>query len=129
MITYEDLQRLYGLAGNMFRVECLEKELGPQDRELMHICAVKALFRSFWEQNYFSDEAIFAIVGLPQETRLYEVVVEPYLKIIDDKEMVAGKYATMYLHYFSKKLEGAEDEVAMASLFKKELRIVRGSIV
>ncbi len=129
MITYEDLQRLYGLAGNMYRVECLEKGLDQQDRELLHICAVKALFRSFWEQNYFSDEAIFAIVGLPQETRLYEIVVEPYLKIIDDKEMVASKYATMYLHYFSKKLEGVEDEVAMASLFTKEVRPMPGSNV
>lgn len=129
MITYEDLQRLYGLAGNMFRTECLDKELDQQDRELLHICAVKALFRSFWEQNYFSDEAIFAIVGLPQETRLYEVIVEPYLKIIDDKEMVAGQYATMYLHYFSKKLEGVEDEVAMATLFTKEVRLMHRSIV
>jgi hypothetical protein len=117
MITYEELQRLFRYAEEMFRVECLEKGVDGGDDAQIHIRAVKAIFHAFWEFNYFSKEAIFAITAIPEESRLYSIILGPYLKIIDDKALIAEKYATMYLHYFSKKLEGEEDEMAVRVLF------------
>lgn len=126
MITNEELQRLYRYADEMFRSECLGEGVDEEDREQIHICAVKSMFHAFWEHNYFSNEALYAITELPEESRLYPVIIAPYLKIIDDKALVADKYVTMYLHYFSKKLEGVEDEMAVEVLFHDSGRRAAG---
>lgn len=128
MITYDELQRLYLFTENRFRLECLEKGLDQDNTAQIHICAVKAMFQAFWEHNYFSNEALYAIAGLPAESSLYTIIIAPYLKIIDDKELIADKYATMYLHYFSKKLEGLEDDVALAVLFQQDGRRAAGAV-
>jgi hypothetical protein len=82
-----------------------------------HIAALNTLFDSFIYYGLAASQIADAICELEDDTYLYEALLEPHLRVVDDTEMVARQYTKMYIQYIAKLAQGADSKTAVTTLF------------
>ena len=82
-----------------------------------HIIALNALYESFIHFGLAVSQTPEAVCELEEETYLYESLIEPHLRVVDDIEMIAKQYSMMYVKYIAKIAQGSQSEEAVATLF------------
>ena len=82
-----------------------------------HIVALSALFDSFIHYGFAVSQITEVFKELNEEFRLYESLIEPHLRIVDDIEMVARQYSRMYVQYIAKIAQGFQSQEAVKNLF------------
>jgi len=82
-----------------------------------HIIALNALYESFIHYGFAVSQIPEVIGELSEDTYLYETLIEPHLKVVDDIEMVSKQYSLMYVQYIAKIAQGSQSEDAVRTLF------------
>lgn len=82
-----------------------------------HIIALNALFDSFIHYGFAVSQITEVVKELNEEYGLFESLIEPHLRIVNDIEMVARQYAKMYVQYIAKIAQGFESQAAVENLF------------
>ncbi|MDF1880857.1 hypothetical protein JHD50_05975 [Sulfurimonas sp. MAG313] len=82
-----------------------------------HIIALHALFDSFIYYGFAVSQVTDAITYLENDTYLFETLIEPHLRVVDDVDMIARQYMHMYVQYIAKIAGGEKSEKAIESLF------------
>lgn len=82
-----------------------------------HITALNALFESFIYYGFAVSQIPEVLCLLDENTCLYESLIEPHLKVVDDKEMIARQYSIMYVQYIAKIAQGTDSKEAVQKLF------------
>jgi hypothetical protein len=90
-----------------------KKELKLPD----HISALHALFESFIHYGFAVSQITEVIKTLDEDTSLFEVLIEPHLRIVNDENMIAKQYTKMYVQYIAKISVGMESKKAVEKLF------------
>ena len=82
-----------------------------------HIIALNALFESFVHYGFAVSQTPDVICELDEDSCLFESLIEPHLRVVDDIEMIAKQYSTMYVKYIAKIAHGFESKEAVKALF------------
>ena len=82
-----------------------------------HIIALNALFESFIHYGFAVSQTSDVICELNEENYLFESLIEPHLQVVDDIEMIARQYSSMYVKYIAKIAHGFESKRAVEDLF------------
>ncbi len=82
-----------------------------------HIIALNALFESFVHYGFAVSQTPGVICELNKDNYLFESLIEPHLRVVDDIEMIARQYASMYVKYIAKIAHGFESKKAVEDLF------------
>jgi hypothetical protein len=82
-----------------------------------HIIALNALFESFVHYGFAVSQTVDVICEMHEENYLFESLIEPHLQVVDDIEMIARQYASMYVKYIAKIAHGFESKRAVEDLF------------
>lgn len=82
-----------------------------------HIIALNALFESFIHYGFAVSQIPRVLCELDVNTYLYESLIEPHLRVVDDVEMISKQYSIMYVQYIAKIAQGAESKEAVKNLF------------
>jgi len=83
----------------------------------IHILAVRVLFSNFLYYKLQVRALIAGFEEMDKNTSLYQILIEPYLKIVDDKSVIIKKYGAMYLIYLGEKSKGFKDEEIIDKIF------------
>jgi len=111
-LALESAEKNYLYLKNMER---LDKELEP--RPAKHILAVSALFEAFVHYGFAVSQIASVICEVERESSLFESLIEPHLRVVDDIEMIARQYTKMYVQYIAKIAHGADSRHAIEHLF------------
>jgi len=82
-----------------------------------HIAALHALFDSFIFYGLAVSQSAEAISDLEKETYLFEILIEPHLRVVDDIEMIAKQYTPMFVQYIAQIAHGMDSKRAVEKLF------------
>ena len=82
-----------------------------------HILAVEVLFANSLYFKIPARTLIYALELLDSSTKLYSVLIAPYMKIVEDIDVIAKKYGAMYLIYLGEKSKGMEDLEIINNIF------------
>lgn len=82
-----------------------------------HIIALGTLFDSFVHYGLAVSQITEVIKELDDESALFESLIEPHLRIVDDIEMMARQYTRMYVQYIAKIAQGFKSQEAVKNLF------------
>jgi len=82
-----------------------------------HIAALHALFDSFIFSGVAVSQVTEAIIEMEEDTYLFEALVEPHLRVVDDVEMIARQYTPMFVKYIAQIAQGTESKIAVEKLF------------
>lgn len=82
-----------------------------------HIIALSALFDSFVYYGFAVSQTTEVIQELNEDFSLFESLIEPHLRIVDDIEMIAKQYTRMYVQYIAKIAQGLDSKSAVENLF------------
>jgi len=96
------------------------KNLNPEDevsKYAEHIIALNALYESFIHYGLAVSQISGAVCELDEGSYLYESLILPHLKVVDDIQMVAKQYTLMYVQYIAKIAQGSQSQEAVATLF------------
>ena len=96
------------------------KNLNPEDggsKYAEHIIALNALYESFIHYGFAVSQIPEIVCELDEDSYLYESLIQPHLKVVDDIQMVAKQYALMYVQYIAKIAQGSQSQEAVATLF------------
>lgn len=94
------------------------KNLSSQDNNLPHhILAVNALFESFIHYGFAVSQIADVIEEMDPQSYLFETLIEPHLRIVDDVAMIAKQYVMMYVQYIAKIAHGSSSQEAVEKLF------------
>ena len=96
------------------------KNIKPKEGMLKaaeHILALNALFESFIHYGFAVSQIPKVIGEIDVNTYLYEALIEPHLRVVDDLEMIAKQYSLMYIQYIAKLAQGSESQDAVQNLF------------
>ena len=88
-----------------------------QSKSPDHIIALNALFESFVHYGFSVSQTPDVICELQEDSYLFESLIEPHLQIVDDIEMIARQYSSMYVKYIAKIAHGYESKKAVEDLF------------
>ena len=83
----------------------------------VHIAALHCLFDSFIYYGLAASQITDAICDLDEETYLFEALIEPHLRVVDDTQMIARQYTKMYIQYIAQLAQGADSKTAVSTLF------------
>ena len=83
----------------------------------IHILAVRLLFSNFLYHKLQVRALMSGFDMIDEKSALYPILIKPYLKIVDDKSMIAKKYGAMYLMYLGEKSKGFGDEEIIDNIF------------
>lgn len=96
------------------------KNLKPSENILKpadHIIALNALFESFIYYGFAVSQTTSVICELDEESSLFETLIEPHLRMLDDIELIAKQYTMMYVKYIAKIAQGLDSQSAVENLF------------
>ena len=96
------------------------KNLNPENdgsKHPEHIIALNALYESFIYYGFAVSQIPEIVCELDEDSYLYESLIQPHLKVVDDIQMVAKQYALMYVKYIAKIAQGSQSQEAVATLF------------
>lgn len=96
------------------------KNLNPSEVDIKyaeHIIALNVLYESFINYGLAVSQISEAVCELDEDSYLYESLIQPHLKVVDDIGMVAKQYALMYVQYIAKIAQGSQSQEAVATLF------------
>lgn len=96
-------------------LERAENELEPRPAE--HILALSALFEAFVHYGFAVSQITGVICEVQRDTSLFESLIEPHLRVVDDVEMIARQYTKMYIQYIAKIAHGSDSKHAIEHLF------------
>ncbi len=82
-----------------------------------HIIALNALFESFIHYGFAVSQISYVICELDENSSLFESLIEPHLRVVDDIEMIARQYTTMYVQYIARIAQGSKSKEAVQNLF------------
>ena len=82
-----------------------------------HITALNALFESFIYFGFAASQVSDVVKALDEKSNLFEVLVEPHLRVVNDIDMIARQYGKMFVQYIAKISIGIESKRAVESLF------------
>jgi len=82
-----------------------------------HIAALHALFDSFIFYGLAASQTAEAIKELDEQTYLFEVLVEPHLRVVNDVDMIARQYTPMFIKYIAQIAQGCQSKEAVEKLF------------
>jgi len=82
-----------------------------------HILAVNALFDSFIYYGLAASQIVDAMCELEEDTYLFEVLIEPHQKVVDDIQMIARQYTKMYIQFIAQIAQGHDSRSAVTALF------------
>lgn len=82
-----------------------------------HISALNALFESFVHYGFAVSQIPGVVCELDKSTYLYESLIEPHLRVVDDIGMIAKQYSIMYVQYIAKIAQGLDSQEAVKNLF------------
>lgn len=82
-----------------------------------HIIALNALYECFIHYGFAVSQISEAVCELDEDSYLYESLIYPHLKVVDDIQMIAKQYALMYVQYIAKIAQGSQSQEAVATLF------------
>jgi len=82
-----------------------------------HMIALSALFESFIHYGFAVSQTPDVICELNEETYLFESLIEPHLRVVDDIEMIARQYSAMYVQYIARIAQGSNSKEAVQHLF------------
>jgi len=82
-----------------------------------HITALHMLFDSFIFYGVAASQTAEAIKELDENTYLFEILIEPHLKVVDDVDMIARQYMPMFVKYIAQIAQGMESKKAVEKLF------------
>ena len=82
-----------------------------------HIIALHALFESFIHYGFAVSQTPEVICELDEDSYLYASLIEPHLQVVDDVEMIARQYSSMYVKFIAKIAGGFESKKAVEDLF------------
>ena len=82
-----------------------------------HIIALNALFESFVHYGVAVSQISDVMCELKEESALFECLIEPHLKVVDNIEMITKQYTLMYVQYIAKIAQGARSQEAVEKLF------------
>ena len=82
-----------------------------------HILALNALFESFIYYGFAASQVADAIKELDEQTYLFEVLIEPHLRVVDDIEMISRQYTPMFIKYIAHIAVGIDSQKAVEKLF------------
>ncbi len=82
-----------------------------------HILALNALFESFIHYGFAVSQIAEVIEQMDPHSYLYETLIEPHLRIVNDVEMIAKQYVLMYVQYIAKIAHGSSSQEAVEKLF------------
>ena len=94
-------------------IESSEQSIKPKN----HIIALHALFESFIHYGFAVSQTPEVICEMDEDSYLYEALIEPHLQVVDDIEMIARQYSTMYVQFIAKIAGGFESKEAVEDLF------------
>ncbi len=83
----------------------------------IHVLAVQALFTNFLYFKVPARTLIYVLEDLKPTSKLYEILIQPYMMIVDDVNMIAKKYGAMYLMYLGEKSKGLDDLEIIDNIF------------
>jgi glutamine synthetase type III len=83
----------------------------------VHIAALHALFDSFIYYGVAVSQTAEAISELEEESYLFEVLIEPHLRVVDDIDMIARQYTPMFVKYIAQIAQGIDSKRAVEKLF------------
>lgn len=96
-------------------LERSKKELEARPAE--HILALSALFEAFVHYGFAVSQITRVICEVEKESSLFESLIEPHLRVVDDVEMIAREYTRMYVQYIAKIAHGSDSKQAIEHLF------------
>jgi hypothetical protein len=82
-----------------------------------HILALNALFESFIHYGFAVSQIGSVIESMDAQSYLFETLIEPHLRIVDDISMIAKQYVMMYVQYIAQLAQGMKSEEAVKTLF------------
>jgi len=82
-----------------------------------HILALNALFESFIHYGFAVSQISDLISALECDSCLYEALIEPHLRVVNDIEMISKQYSMMYVQYIAKVAQGSDSKEAVKNLF------------
>lgn len=82
-----------------------------------HILALNALFESFIHYGFAVSQIPEVICEMDLDSYLYETLIEPHLRVVDDIKMIAKQYSIMYVQYIAKIAHGSDSKEAVQNLF------------
>ena len=82
-----------------------------------HIAALHNLFDSFIYYGFAVSQITELIGELDEDTYLFESLIEPHLKVVDDIDMIARQYTKMYIQYIAQLAQGVDSKRAVQTLF------------
>ncbi len=82
-----------------------------------HIIALNALFESFIHYGFAVSQISYVICELDENSSLFESLIEPHLRVVDDIEMIAKQYTSMYVQYIARIAQGSQSKEAIQCLF------------
>ena len=82
-----------------------------------HIAALHALFDSFIYYGIAVSEVSASLNELDENTYLFEALIEPHLKVVDDIDMIARQYSPMFVKYIAQIAAGTKSKEAVEKLF------------
>ncbi len=86
-------------------------------RQPEHIMALNALYESFIHYGFAVSQIPEVMGEMDEDMALFETLIEPHLRVVDDVEMIARQYAKMYVQYIANIAAGVEGKVAVEKLF------------
>ena len=82
-----------------------------------HMLALNALFESFIHYGFAVSQISDVICALECDSCLYESLIEPHLRVVNDMEMISKQYSMMYVQYIAKIAQGSDSKEAIKNLF------------
>ncbi len=86
-------------------------------RSSEHIIALNALFESFIHYGIAVSQSSGVICELTEDMYLFETLIEPHLRVVDDIQMIARQYTSMYVQYIARIAQGSNSKDAVQNLF------------
>ncbi len=90
---------------------------GGEMKLAKHIGALHMLFDSFIFYGVAVSQVVEAITELEEDSHLFEVLIEPHLRVVDDVDMIARQYTPMFVKYIAQIAQGMESKKAVEKLF------------
>jgi len=82
-----------------------------------HIIALHSLFESFVHYGFAVSQTPQVICEMDEDSYLFASLIEPHLQVVDDIEMIARQYSSMYVQFIAKIAGGFESKKAVEDLF------------
>lgn len=102
---------------NYLYLKNLERRENDLPRPAEHILALSALFEAFVHYGFAVSQITLVICEVERDTSLFESLIEPHLRVVDDIEMIARQYTKMYVQYIAKIAHGSDSKHAIEHLF------------